>query len=101
MDDDTRPHRARVVDDYPEAESFDRMEWPSRSLDCNPIEHVWDMFGRAMKARINQPRSVRELARALQEEWARIPQHKIRRLISSTRRRCQAAIKARGSHTRY
>ena len=101
MDDNARPHRARVVDQYLEFESIERTEWPSRSPDCNPIERAWDMLGRAVKARINQPRTLRELAVAIQEEWARIPQQKIRNLICSMHRRCQAVIQAGGGHTRY
>ena len=53
MDDNARPHRARVVDQYYEDESIERLGWPSKSPDLNPIEHVWDMLRRAVSARIN------------------------------------------------
>nr|KAG5705712.1 hypothetical protein BaRGS_026651 [Batillaria attramentaria]KAG5705713.1 hypothetical protein BaRGS_026652 [Batillaria attramentaria] len=33
MDDNARPHRARIVDQYLEEESMERMEWPARSPD--------------------------------------------------------------------
>ena len=101
MDDNARPHRAHLVDQYLDNESIERMEWPSRSPDLNPIEHVWDMIGRAVYARVNPPCMLAELGQALQEEYDRIPQQKIRNLICSTRRRCQAVIDARGCHTRY
>ena len=48
-----------------------------------------------------QPATVRELREALIEEWAQLPQHKLRRLIRSMRRRCQAVINAHGHHTHY
>jgi hypothetical protein len=38
MDDNARPHRARVVQDFLEMESIERMDWPARSHDLNPIE---------------------------------------------------------------
>ena len=63
--------------------------------------HAWDMLQTAVSSRPVQPASVQELRQALLEEWDQIPQYKIRRLISSMRRRCQAVIEARGHHTRY
>ncbi|GFV72575.1 hypothetical protein TNCV_4084751 [Trichonephila clavipes] len=29
-----------------ESEDIERMDWPARSPDFNPIEHVWDFLGR-------------------------------------------------------
>ena len=77
------------------------MEWPARSPDLNPIEHAWDMLQTAVSSCPVQPAFVQDLRQALLEEWDQIPQYKIRRLISSMRRRFQAVIEARGHHTRY
>ncbi|GFU79556.1 DDE_3 domain-containing protein [Trichonephila clavipes] len=40
MDDNARPHRARIVEEYLEDHGLERMEWPARSPDLNPIEHL-------------------------------------------------------------
>ncbi|GFW08456.1 transposable element Tcb2 transposase [Trichonephila clavipes] len=40
MDDNCRPHRANLVEDFLFEEGIVRMEWPACSLDMNPIEHV-------------------------------------------------------------
>ena len=101
MDDNARAQRARITDQYLEQATIVRMEWPARSPDLNPIEHAWDMLQTAVSSRPVQPASAQELRQALLEEWDQIPQYKIKRLISSMRRRCQAAIEARGHHTRY
>ena len=101
MDDNERAHRARITDQYLEQATIVRMEWPARSPDLNPIEHAWDMLQADVSSRPMQPASVQELRQALLEEWDQIPQYKIRRLISSMQRRCQAVIEAWGHHTRY
>ncbi|GFX29968.1 transposable element Tcb2 transposase [Trichonephila clavipes] len=40
MDDNARPHRARIVEEYLEDHGLERMEWPARSPDLNLIEHL-------------------------------------------------------------
>ncbi|GFW60700.1 transposable element Tcb2 transposase [Trichonephila clavipes] len=51
MDDNSRPHRANLVEDSPFEEGIVRMEWPACSPDMNPIEHVWDALGRRVAGR--------------------------------------------------
>ena len=96
MDDYARPHTAHVTNQYLEDATIVRMDWLARSPDMNPIEHAWDMLQKAISARPVQPTTVPQLRTALQEEWARLPQQQLGRLISSMRRRCQTVIDARG-----
>lgn len=100
QDDNARPHRAAVVEDFHERNmDYVHMRWPSRSPDLNPIEHAWDLLGRAVRMR--RPNNVEELKLALMQEWANLPQAKIQRLIRSMRSRCQSVIDANGGPTRY
>ena len=67
----------------------------------NPIEHAWDTLQRRISARQRKPSTRPELAVALAEELARIPQRDIQKLITSFRTRLRAVIRARGGHTRF
>ena len=77
------------------------LEWPSRSPDINPIEHLWDELDRRVHRRAAPPETMDALAQALQEEWTAIPREFIQNLIGSMGHRCQAVIDFNGGHTRY
>ena len=101
MDDNARAHRARVVTEFLEGQGIERMEWPARSPDLNPIEHVWDMMGRSLEQLEAHPLGLQQLGVALEAAWDALDVRDINRLISSMRQRCEAVIAAGGGHTRY
>ncbi|GFT57181.1 lachesin [Trichonephila clavipes] len=78
-----------------ESENIERLDWPARSPDLNPIEHVWDFLGRRLAARTLPPVTIRELRLALQDEWAAMPQQLIDTLILSMGRRCETCLAVR------
>ena len=73
MDNNARPHRARIVNEYLQQETIEHKDWPANSPDLNLIEHAWDILHRRISNRQNQPNSLQELADALVDEWSRIP----------------------------
>ena len=100
MDDNARPHRARIVDTCLRQHHVTRMDWTACSPDLNPIEYVWDQLGRAVRQRLNINSTLVDLRRYMLEEWDRLPMAKLQRLIHSMRRRCDACIAAAGGATR-
>ncbi|GFX72678.1 transposable element Tcb2 transposase [Trichonephila clavipes] len=61
MDDNCRPHRANLVEDFLFEEGIVRMEWPACSPDMNPIEHVWNALGRRVAGRQPPLQTLQEL----------------------------------------
>ncbi|GFU98158.1 hypothetical protein TNCV_1776071 [Trichonephila clavipes] len=57
-----------------QARGIQRLVWPARSPDVNPIENVWDAFGRQVAGRNYPPTNKNTLIRALTEEWDKLPQ---------------------------
>ena len=101
MDDNARPHRARIAQDYLQQEAIELLPWPAMSPDMNPIEHVWDYLGQKVNARTPKCQNIQELRTALVQEWQQYPQHRLRRLIHGMRRRVQELYRKRGAYTRY
>ncbi|GFW39838.1 transposable element Tcb1 transposase [Trichonephila clavipes] len=100
MDDNCRPHRANLVEDFLFEKGIVRMEWPACSSDMNPIEQVWDALGRRVAGCQPPPKTLQELERALLEEWDRIPQLVINSLIDSMPQRATgAAIYRKQNHS--
>ncbi|GFX86268.1 transposable element Tcb2 transposase [Trichonephila clavipes] len=89
------------VEELLENEDITRKDWPAYSSDLNPIEHLWDAFGRRIAARLHHPENTQQLKQMLIEEWARLPQGMLHQLVLSMRRRCEAIIAVRGGHIPY
>ncbi|GFT24365.1 transposable element Tcb2 transposase [Trichonephila clavipes] len=74
MDDNATCHRSLAVQDCLDREGIQRLVWPARSPDLNPIENVWDALGRQVAGQNYPPTNKNTLIRALTEEWDKLPQ---------------------------
>ena len=71
MNDNARPHRARIVDNFLQGHHITRMHpWPACSPDMNPIEHCWDQLGRAIARRRVPGDTLNDLRHYIREEMA-------------------------------
>lgn len=101
MHDNARPHTAAIVRDYLADIGVRAMDWPARSPDLNPIEHMWDELKKRIRARVPTVSSIQELKDALIEEWNNISQDFVVQLVASLTNRMNEVIRARGGNTRY
>ena len=90
MHDNARPHSAAITRQVL-ATNVNVLDWSTNSPDLNPIEQVWDEFGRRVR-RNHAIHTVNDLAAALQAEWANLPAPFIQRYVNSMRRHITACI---------
>ncbi|GFU89089.1 transposable element Tcb1 transposase [Trichonephila clavipes] len=57
MDDNATCHRTLAVQDCLDSQGIQRLVWPARSPDLNPIENMWDALGRQVAGRNYHPPS--------------------------------------------
>ncbi|GFU39505.1 transposable element Tcb2 transposase [Trichonephila clavipes] len=82
-------------------EGIQRLVWPARSPDLNPIENVWDALGRQVAGRNYPPTNKNTLIRALTEEWDKLPQQLLDNVVQSMVRRVECCITLHGGHIPY
>ena len=101
MDDNARPHRARIVQHYLQQEAVQTIPWPAMSADMNPIEQVWDFIGRKFNQRNPKCQNMDELRTAILQEWQQFPQERLRRLVRSMTKRVTELHNKHAGYTHY
>ncbi|GFX54725.1 DDE_3 domain-containing protein [Trichonephila clavipes] len=89
MDDNATCHRTHAVQDCLDREGIQRLVWPVRSPDLNPIENVWDALGRQFAGRNYPPTNKNTHIRALTEEWDKLPQQ----LLDNGVQKCNSTLR--------
>ncbi|GFU23182.1 transposable element Tcb2 transposase [Trichonephila clavipes] len=101
IDDNATCHRTLAVQDCLDSEGIQRLVWPARSPDLNPIENVWDALGRQVAGRNYPPTNKNTLIRALTEEWDKLPQQLLDNVVQSMVRRVECCITLHCGHIPY
>ncbi|GFW15608.1 transposable element Tcb1 transposase [Trichonephila clavipes] len=65
------------------SDGIQRLVWPARSPDLNPIQNVWDALGRKVAGQNYPPTNKNTLIRALTEEWDKLPQELLDNVVQS------------------
>uniref|UniRef100_A0A670JVK6 Ig-like domain-containing protein n=1 Tax=Podarcis muralis TaxID=64176 RepID=A0A670JVK6_PODMU len=75
------------------------LDWPANSPDLNPIENLWGIAKRKMRAiRLS---NAEELKAAIEAFWSSITPQQCHRLRASMPRRIEAVIDAKGAQTKH
>ncbi|GFV30760.1 DDE_3 domain-containing protein [Trichonephila clavipes] len=94
------PH-VRLFRGAVDSEGIQRLVWPARSPDLNPIENVWDNLGRQVAGRNYPPTNKNTLIRALTVEWDKLPQQLLDNVVQSMVRRVECCMTFHGGHIPY
>ncbi|CAK1580671.1 unnamed protein product [Parnassius mnemosyne] len=92
-------HMANSVKYFLSEQRISVLNWPTNSLDLNPIENLWYIVKKKVSNKRNT--SQNELYEAFIEAWNSIPLEKCMKLIESMPRRCSAVIENKGYATKY
>ncbi|GFU20079.1 transposable element Tcb1 transposase [Trichonephila clavipes] len=84
-----------------DSEGIQRLVWPARSPDLNPIENVWDALGRQVAGRNYPPTNKNTLIRALTEEWDKLPHQLLDNVVQIMVRRVECCITFHVGHIPY
>ena len=101
MDDNARPHRSRVTNDFKSMAGLRTIPWPARSPDLNPIENVWSMMKRNVRRKLQPGDTLEQLRFLLETEWRDLQQSVVDSIVESMPSRVSDVLKLKGDLTRY
>lgn len=96
-------HKARIVLEWFEehTDEFHLMSWPPNSPDINPIEHIWDVMERQLRAQTPPCPNISTLRDRCLDIWYNLSPVMYQELVASMPRRVAAVLQAKGGATRY
>ena len=83
QEDGARYHFAKIPTAYKDLYKVKRLSWPPQSPDLSPIENLWKQLKDAISARRHRIRTILEMEIALRQEWAKIQEETLEKLMKS------------------
>jgi transposase len=101
MEDGAPIHTCKAAAEWRRQHGIDKMVWPARSPDLNPIEHIWRILKEHLNDQGKRPSNLKASRKVILDGWADIPTAQLDRLIGTMPERMNAVIRAHGGYTRY
>ena len=101
MNDNAPPHRSVATRTYKRSAGIRTLDWPARSPDLNPIEHVWSLLKRRVRRQLRLSDDLERLESLINDEWRQLDQRIIKNLISSMPSRVRKVIERQGDVSGY
>ncbi|GBL90541.1 Transposable element Tc1 transposase [Araneus ventricosus] len=94
-------HKARIALEWFEehTDEFHLMSWPPNSSDLNPMEQIWDVMERQIRAQTPPCPNISTLRDSCLDIWYNLSTVMYQKLVSSMPRRVAAVLKAKGGAT--
>ncbi|GBN47499.1 hypothetical protein AVEN_105899-1 [Araneus ventricosus] len=91
-------HRARIVLEWFEelTDEFHLMSWQPNSPDLNPMEHIWDVMERQLRAQTPPCPNISTLRDRCLNIWYNLSAVMYQKPVASMPRRVAAVFKAKG-----
>lgn len=68
MDDNASAHTAKIIKEFKRQYRIISLDWPTYSLDLNPIENVWNLLKNRLQSRQPPPGTKDEIKQAVVEK---------------------------------
>ncbi|GBN85056.1 hypothetical protein AVEN_48449-1 [Araneus ventricosus] len=96
-------HKARILLEWFEehTDEFHLMFWPTNPPDLNPIEHIWDVMERQLRAQTPPWPNISTLRDRCLDIWYNLSPVMYQKLVAPMPSRVAAVLKAKGGATRY
>lgn len=101
QDDNAPCHAAKDTKDWKENKFIEILPWPAQSPDLNPIESLWNELEIRIRKHNPRPTNKKDFFAALKEEWYKIDENRITRLVKNMPNRIIAVLENKGNPTKY
>lgn len=101
QDDNASCHASTKTKSWKEDNKILFLPWPAQSPDLNPIENLWNELEIRIRKHKPRPKNKSDFFVALKEEWYKIDESRLTRLVTSMPNRINAVIESKGNPTKY
>lgn len=96
MQDNARPHTAKIVTRYLGEKNIPTLNWPPQSPDLNPIKNIWHIIKQDLYTQSTFPKNRTDLIDRVFKIWEKIDKPLLETLSKSVTHRLYAVAAAKG-----